>query len=88
MAVCADRIFSTTGGGVCLCVYVCVEEGSGRTAACLLKPDNVVFVYCWGLQPAGVRSVPALDSGEGINAAAATAPSNHASLSSLSYALI
>lgn len=67
----------------------CVQEGSGRTAACLLKPDNVVFVYCWGLQPAGVRSVTVapLDSGC-INAAVATAPSIRASLSSLPRAFI
>ena len=60
----------------CVCVCVCGKEGFGRTTACLLKPDNVVFVYCWGLQPAGVRSVTAapLDSGC-INAAEATAPS-------------
>lgn len=25
------------------------KVGSGETAGCLFKPDNVVFVYCWGL---------------------------------------
>lgn len=56
MALCADRIFSTTGGGFSMCVCVCVLGGCGGTAGCLFQPDNAGFV-CVGLQPAGIRSI-------------------------------
>ena len=52
----AEKIRQCAGGRIFI---IAGEEkvGSGDTAGCLFQPDNVVFVYCWGLQPAGFPSI-------------------------------